>query len=308
MKYAERRMLTLAKVTILGTGAMGSRMAEVLLKSGNSVVVWNRSPEKTAPLISAGAVYAETPAAAVGDADFVISMLRDNDASRDVWLSESNGALKAMPVNAVLIESSTITPDWAKDLSEQCRHSGIAYLDAPVVGSRPQAAAGQLIFLVGGDKSAYEKAGPLFETMGKAAYFLGPAGSGAVVKLVVNSLLGVQVTALAELIGVLRRLDIDTAKAVEVICATPVISPSASLAATSILSENFAPLFPVELIEKDMNYLLATAAQADAQTPMVEAAGNVFRKAIEAGYGGEQMTAAAKLYKQIESRIVRGVS
>jgi 3-hydroxyisobutyrate dehydrogenase-like beta-hydroxyacid dehydrogenase len=274
---------------------MGARMAERLLKAGHEVTVWNRSPEKTAPLIALGAKAAYSPSSASANAEFVVSMLRDDDASREVWLAKDTGALDAMQKTSVAIDSSTVTPMWSRELADKCASAGIQYLDAPVVGSRPQAEAGQLIYLVGGDAAAFASAEPLFLAMGKSAHYLGPAGSGALLKLVVNALLGVQVTALGELIGLLGRSHVDTKKAIEVLCATPVISPSAALAAGSMQNANFSPLFPVELIEKDMGYLLKLSNEGNA--PLVEAARKVFNEAIEAGYENEQMTAVVKLYE-----------
>jgi 3-hydroxyisobutyrate dehydrogenase-like beta-hydroxyacid dehydrogenase len=139
----------MTKVTVLGLGAMGSRMAANLLKAGHAVTVWNRSPAKT--LVTAGAQLAASPKAAAQGADFVIAMVRDDDASRDLWLSPETGAFAGLSQGAVAIESSTLTANWARTLGEEAKQRGLTFLEAPVAGSRPQAEAAQLVYFVGGD-------------------------------------------------------------------------------------------------------------------------------------------------------------
>jgi 3-hydroxyisobutyrate dehydrogenase len=136
------------KITVLGLGAMGSRMAGNLLKAGHSITVWNRTPAAAAVLVSAGAKQAATPKEAVAGSDFVIAMVRDDEVSRELWLSPETGALAGMVESAVAIESSTLTPNWVRGLGAAVEKRGYAFLEAPVAGSRPQAEAGQLVYLV----------------------------------------------------------------------------------------------------------------------------------------------------------------
>ena len=287
----------MAKVTMLGLGAMGSRMAMSLLRSGHTVTVWNRTPGRADALVAAGAMQADSPRQAVADADFAISMVRDDEAAREVWLAPATGALAGLGRDAVAIESSTVTPNWVRELAESARMAGLAFLDAPVAGSRPQAEAGQLIFLVGGEAAVVTHALPVLQAMGGAIHHAGPTGSGATVKLAVNALLGVQIAAMAELIGWLGRSGLDVARAVEIIAATPVASPAAKAAAQGMLSGNFAPLFPVELMRKDLGYLAGVAAAADAEIPMTAAAREVFEEAGRRGHDAEQGTAVVQLYR-----------
>jgi 3-hydroxyisobutyrate dehydrogenase-like beta-hydroxyacid dehydrogenase len=140
---------------------MGSRMARYLIKAKYAVTVWNRDLAKANPLAAEGAAIAETPRAAVSNADFVLSMVRDDDASRSVWFDAGAGALPAMPQRSVAIEMSTISVSWVKELAAKAQGHGIKFLDAPVVGSRPQAEARQLIFIAGGDAEALARAEPV---------------------------------------------------------------------------------------------------------------------------------------------------
>lgn len=280
-------------IAFLGTGAMGSRMALRLIEAGHSLTVWNRSPSAVGPLVAKGARVAETPRAAVAGAEMAFAMLRDDEASRSVWLDEETGALGGLSAGAVGVESSTLTPDWVKELGKAASVAGRALIDAPVSGSRPQAEGGALIFLVGGEAEAVRRAEPVLRLMGSAVNHLGPVGAGAEAKLVVNALMGVQVTALAELIGLMRGAGVDPARVLEVVATTPAWSGAAARASASMLSGDFAPLFPVELIEKDLGYTLGLA---DRSAPTLAAARQVFRDAIKGGLGDRHMTAVAKLF------------
>jgi 3-hydroxyisobutyrate dehydrogenase len=287
----------MSNVTVLGMGAMGSRMAVNLIKAGHTVTVWNRTPAKTQPLTEAGAIAAQTPAEAVKQAEFVIAIVRDDEASHHVWLNDAAGALAAMPKGALAIESSTLTVEWARELAGTCRKQGVDFIDAPVSGSRPQAEAAQLVYLVGGEAQAVETARPLLMAMGSAVHHAGPAGSGAAIKLMVNGMLGVQVAALGELLGFIEKLGVEVGKAAEILAATPVCSPVAKMAASGMVAENFAPMFPVELIEKDFGYIADVAQSHGAQVPMAEAAHRIFTTAMEQGDADLNMTAIAKLYR-----------
>lgn len=281
-------------VAVLGLGAMGSRMAARLLKAGHRVTVWNRSPGAARALTEQGAQQAESPRAAAAAGDYVIAMVRDNDASREVWLDPEVGALAGMRAGAVAIESSTLTPYWVRELGTHCAQRGVDLLEAPVAGSRPQAEAGQLIYLVGGEDTVVQRATPLLREMGSAVQHVGPLGAGALVKLCTNTLLGVQVTVLAELIGMLRRAGADPARALEAVAATPVWSPAATRLSQSMLAGDFSPQFPIDLIAKDFGYVLQTAGDAST-APTIAAAGQVFEDAKARGLGDLNMTGVAKL-------------
>lgn len=285
----------MANIAVLGTGAMGSRMAANLLKAGHSLTVWNRTPAALEPLLALGATAAATPKEAATGAEFVIAMVRDDDASRQVWLDAETGALAGMNADAVAIESSTLTPGWVRELGAALAGSGVALLEAPVSGSRPAAEAGQLVYLAGGEALTLTKAEPLLRSMGSAIHHVGPLGTGALVKLATNALLGAQVTVLAELTGMLKRAGADPAQAMQAIAGTPVWAPVMTYLSGTMLAQNFAPQFPVELIEKDFGYTVQTAGGDDA-APTIAAARAVFQRGIDAGIGGENMTAVASLF------------
>lgn len=284
----------MSNIAFLGLGAMGSRMASRLLQAGHQVTVWNRSPGATEALAKLGAQIAATPRAAATKADLVIAMVRDDDASRFVWLDPESGALGAMGRDAVAIDSSTLSRAWIGELGKAAEASGIQFLEAPVSGSRPQAEAGQLIYFVGGSEETAKRAEPVLSAMGSAIHYVGPVGSAAMTKLATNALLGIQVTAMAELIGLLKRSGVDVGRVLEAVAGTVVCSPFAKRAADSMLSGNFAPQFPVEMVAKDFTYVLASAATPES-APTLAAAQRVFAEAERRGLGGEHLTSVVKL-------------
>jgi 3-hydroxyisobutyrate dehydrogenase len=247
-------------------------------------------------LISHGAKWASTPQEAAAQADFAVAMLRDDDASRHVWLDKDTGALASIPKHAIAIDCSTITPGHAKLLAQRFQDIGVGFLDAPVAGSRPQAEAGQLMFFVGGNAETVAKAEPVLRIMGGAICHAGPAGAGATIKLAVNALLGIQVAAMAEVIGFLDKSGVDAAKAFEIIGASPVSSPASKGYGGLMISGNHPLLFPVELMQKDLAYMGDSASGG--ALPMANEALRVFSKASEAGLRDANASSVIKLYRQ----------
>jgi 3-hydroxyisobutyrate dehydrogenase len=286
--------LVMSEIAFLGLGAMGSRMAANLVKAGHRVTVWNRSQRAVDPLVASGAKAAASPRAATYGAEFVIAMLRDDEASRQVWLDAKDGALAGMRKGALAIESSTLTPDWSRSLGQQAAESGIGYLEAPVAGTLPQAEGGQLIYLVGGESALLERAMPILKVMGSAVHHAGTPGTGALTKLAVNTLLAVQVAGLAELIPLLKRAGADAKSLLDVVAQTPVWSPVAARTAQSMLAGAFQPMFPVNMMAKDMGYALAAAGDPR-KAPLIAATRQIFADAIDHGLGDSNMTAIVQL-------------
>lgn len=274
---------------------MGSRMAINLLKAGYEVTVWNRTPEAAQAVLAEGAHWASTPRQAAQHSDVVISMVRDDAVSRIVWLDSETGALSGMGPQAIAIESSTLTPAWIKTLAAEMASKGTAFLEAPVSGSRPQAAAATLVYFVGGDEAVLACVRDIISTMGAAIYHTGNHGSAALTKLATNTLMGVQVTALAEIIGLLEHEGADIARTLNAVSGTACWSPFASGASASMVNQAFAPQFPASLIEKDFSYFLKSAPTPNA-APTLQAARDVFRRGMENGIGEENMTGVVRLF------------
>lgn len=286
----------MARIAFLGLGAMGARMAQRLLQAGHTLTVWNRSPAATAPLVAAGAQAAATPRAAVVEAQFVFSMVRDDAAAHRVWLDLQDGAAAGLAAHAVAIECSTLSLDGVRTLAAALATRGHRLLEAPVSGSLPAVEAGQLVFLPAGEEADLAQAAPVLAALGRVVPLLGPVGQGALAKLLVNTLLGVQVSLLAEWIGALRRQGANVERLLQAAAATPVWSPIAGRLAPAMLAGDFQAQFPVELIAKDFAYALQLAG-APAQ-PVVAATHGVFERAAREGLGAQNMTAVVQLFNR----------
>ena len=268
---------------------MGAGMAANLLKAGFSLSVYNRTAAKAQALTSAGAQFAATPAEAANDASVIISMLSDDAASREVWLG-SDGALDAVRKGAILIESSTVSPTWISELAEAASQRGIALLDAPVTGSRTQAEAGQLSFLVGGSGAALERVSPVLKAMSKEIVHLGSVGSGAKMKLINNFLCGVQVASLAEGLAWIERSGLDRDKALTVLKSGAPGSPLLGAISARMVSQNYAVNFLLTLMTKDLLYAQNEAARNNVDLKTAEVARSLFEVAIAQGLGNEDMS------------------
>jgi 3-hydroxyisobutyrate dehydrogenase len=285
----------MSKAAFIGLGAMGARMATNLLKAGHEVTVCDLAPEAVDKLTRAGAKTAPSAREAAEGNDFVLTMVRDDNISRKVWLDETTGALAGMKPGAVAIECSTITPAWAHELGGAISKAGIAMLEAPVSGSTPQAENAQLVFLIGGDGETLKRAEPLLKGMGSSVRHAGPVGAGALAKLITNALMGVQLSTLAEMIGMLKRRGVDPKPVLDAVAATRVWSAHLTGDAESMLSGNFEPHFPIKLLLKDLTYTVKTAGE-DVSVPTVSAARDVFQKAMDEKLGDLDMTAVGRLF------------
>ncbi|MBC8076732.1 MAG: NAD(P)-dependent oxidoreductase [Chloroflexales bacterium] len=286
----------MTKITVLGAGAMGSRMARNFLNAGYAVTVYNRSPQRAASLQAAGATLAPTPRAAADDADVVISMVRDDEASQALWLSAGTGAIHSLGSGAVAIESSTLTPGWVTELAGKIRETGTAFLEAPVLGTRPQAEAGHLIYLVGGEAADLARVEAVLKATSRAIHHLGAIGSAAAMKLAVNTLYGVQVAIWAEMLALLDRQGIAPSHAVELLNTLPTTSPALQGAGTLMAQRNYTPLFPIDLVEKDFGYALATARALGVATPTLAAVHAIYADAKARGYGDDNIVGVKQVF------------
>jgi 3-hydroxyisobutyrate dehydrogenase len=275
-------------VALLGLGTMGSGMAANLLKAGFLLTVYNRTAGKAQPLTDAGARFASTPAEAVTGASVIVSMLADDAASREVWLGK-DGALSAIKKGAILIESSTVSPEWIAEFANVAEQHGADLLDAPVTGSRVQAEAGQLSFLVGGKDTTLTVATPVLQAMSKEITHLGPVGSGAKMKLINNFLCGVQVASLAEGLTWIERSGLDRDKALSILKTGAPGSPLLAAISARMANQMYTVNFLLKLMTKDLLYAQNEAAQCNVDLKTAEVARSLFETAMEQGLGEKDM-------------------
>lgn len=279
-------------VAVLGLGRMGTIFASKLVDAGHRVTVWNRTRERTAAF--KGVTLAPSPRQAAQGADIVVAMLRDDEASRDVWLRPDDGAIEGLSANAIAIEMSTLQPHWIKALADQIAQRGASFIEAPVIGSTPQANAGQVIHFAGGDAAAADRAKPILAAWSASVHHVGPVGSAAVAKLAVNALFAVQVIGVAQYHAMLGAAGLSAAEATDLLNHLPVASPAAKGAAALMAAQRDDALFPIELVAKDLRY---AGALANKHRILLEAAISTFEEAKSNGLGSENITAIRKLFE-----------
>jgi 3-hydroxyisobutyrate dehydrogenase len=272
---------------------MGTGMAGRLLSAGFPLAVYNRTARKAEALASKGARVAASPKDAAAAADVIVSMVADDVASRGMWLGD-NGALAGAKSGAVLVESSTLSTAWVSELAGAARKRGCELLDTPVTGSKMQAAAGELIFLVGGSAEALEKARPVLSAMSKAVMHVGPSGSGALLKLVNNFLCGIQAAALGEALSLIEKGGLNRDKATEVLTTGAPGSPLMKTLLSRLATGVDTPNFRLALMTKDLAYSLKEAETRGVSLPIASAAHRVFESAVRAGSGDLDFAGIAK--------------
>ena len=282
------------KITVLGLGAMGSRMAGRLIDAGHAVTVWNRTPSAAEALVAVGARRADSPKEAAADADVVLAMVRDDEASHEVWLGQ-DGAGQALKPGALAIDSSTLSPAAVHKLAAEL-NSKAAFVEAPVVGSRPQAEAGQLICLTGGQRDDVERARSVLEAFAVRVSYLGEHGHGALAKLAVNAFFANQITAAAEAASFLRTAGIEDERWLDLFSNLPVVPAPIAGAMKGMALGQFAPMFPIELVEKDLRYFRETADIHNAKAPVAATVQGLFARAVDAGYGNDNIHGILKTY------------
>lgn len=281
------------KIAFLGLGTMGSGMSGRLLDAGFPLTVWNRNPSRVEPLRQRGATPAGTPREAAANADVVIAMLADDDASRSVWTG-ADGAIEGLREEAVAIECSTLSPEWVADLATRIEDRGGAFLDAPVTGSKPQAAGGEMLFLVGGDADVLDSVRDVLRPMSRDAVHMGPVGSGAKMKLVNNFQSAVQAVALGEALTFSEKCGLDPVAALHVLANGAPGSPLVKTVGARMMARDYSVNFFLRLMRKDVSYASEEARRYGVELRTAAAALEAFDRAIAAGWGDSDFASVAE--------------
>jgi 3-hydroxyisobutyrate dehydrogenase len=284
-------------VAFFGLGIMGSGMARRLLGAGFPLTVYNRNREKAVPFKAEGAKVAVSPGKAAAGAQILISMVADDEASRSLWLG-NEGALAAAAKGSLLVECSTLSVGWVRELAAAATKRGCEFLDAPVTGSKTHAASGELNFLIGGTAKPFERARPVLSAMGRSMTHVGPIGSGALLKLINNFLCGVQAVSLAEAIAVIEQSGLDRTKALELIVNGTPGSPLFKAISGRMTARDYTPHFLLSLMAKDLTYALAEGQQHGLTLTTVTAALDRFRRAIASGNGEVDFSAVVEEFRK----------
>jgi 3-hydroxyisobutyrate dehydrogenase len=268
-------------------------MAGRLLSAGFPLSVYNRNAERAKPFAERGASVANSPRDASLNAEVVISMVADDVASREIWLGP-NGALAGAKSGAVLIESSTLSVGWIKELAMNASRGNCELLDAPVTGTKPHAESGQLLFLVGGSANALDRVRPVLSVMGRDAIHLGPTGSGALMKLINNFLAAVQAVSFGEALSLIDAGGLDHVKASSILTEGAPGSPILKRVAERVASGDFAPHFHLSLMAKDVTYAIEEGRRRQVNMQTAAAALLAFKQAVANGLGEKDFTAVVQ--------------
>jgi 3-hydroxyisobutyrate dehydrogenase len=289
--------MEIRSVAVLGTGIMGAPMARNLAGAGFEVRAWNRTREKAEALREDGAQVADGPPEAVRGADAVITMLTDGGAVERVMAGD-DGALAAMEDEALWLQTSTVGLAASERLAGLAEERGAALVDSPVLGTKEPAEQGQLIVLASGPDEAREPCEPVFDAIGSKTVWLGEAGTGSRMKLVVNSWLLALTAGLGETVALAEALDIDPDAFLETIDGSPMGVPYAQLKGKMMIEGRYEPSFPLALAEKDANLVLEAAERSHLEPRMARAVRDLFARADELGHGEEDMAAVHESFEQ----------
>jgi 3-hydroxyisobutyrate dehydrogenase-like beta-hydroxyacid dehydrogenase len=270
-----------AKVGFIGLGLMGSRFTRRLDSFGWRVRAWNRSPEPADALRKWGLAIARSIAEVVTDSDVILSSLANDAAVRSVYLDEG-GVFSAAEPGTIIVEMSTISPELSRSLHKEARTRGVNFLDVAVSGSTPAVEAGTVTLLAGGDKDAFEQCVPIFESIARQWFLIGPGSSGVQMKLVVNLLLGIDMQAIAEAVSLGEHLQIDRNVLLDVLSKTAVIAPAMVGKIRKIRDSDYSPEFPLRLMSKDMDLAMDAARGAGANLPAAAVAQSVLASNLSA--------------------------
>jgi 3-hydroxyisobutyrate dehydrogenase len=284
--------------TILGAGIMGCGAAGVLAETGFVTKIWNRTPGKAGAALDRGATAAHTIADAVTQADVVISFLADDDASRSVWTG-AQGALALMKPGAVAVESGTMSPAWIKSLASEAHARGLRFLDAPVTGSKVQAASGQLVLFVGGSPEDHAVAKPVLDAISQQQIHFGPVGSGAVYKLINNMLAASQLAALGEGLELARQSGID----MNAVASAVPIGAFASKIVLGKLPNALAGThddvhFALRWMLKDVSYAVDLADELGVSMDIIGRTQTAFARGVAEGLGDKDVGAVTSVARR----------
>jgi 3-hydroxyisobutyrate dehydrogenase len=270
----------MTKVAFIGLGRMGHGMAGRYLESGFTVAVWNRSKAKAEDLIARGARWAVSPADAAEDADAIVTMVADDEASRAVWLGK-DGAATAAKAGTLAIECSTVSHQHALQLARELRGRGRIYIDSPVTGLPDAAASGKLTLLVGAEPADLERARPFLAPLSTTIRHFGAVGTGTVYKLINNLMGAIQIAGIAEGLAIAEQAGLDMKLVLEAIETGVAASPQVIRHSKRMVARNFSgATFTAALRHKDAAYAVALAESLLAEPPLVgRAAVHAYEKA-----------------------------
>lgn len=267
------KLLTADKVKLgfIGLGNMGNRIAKRLLDHGYQLTVYDLDAAKAPALAAAGGMVAKDIPELVGSSDVLLTCLTNDEAVESVFTG-SEGIFAGARPGTVVLEMSTISPQTSRELHALGTKRSIEVMDVAISGSTPAAEEGTLTLLVGGNRELFRAAKPIFQAIARQFHLLGDSGSGTTMKLVVNTLLGVGMQAIAEAVVLGEKAGLDRERLLEVLSKTAVVAPAHVGKLARLATNDYSPQFPLRLMNKDFHLILTAAAQEHVSMPVTEAA------------------------------------
>ena len=286
------------KVGFIGLGIMGRPMALNIVKGGHKLTVFNRSSDKAKPLTDAGATVAPAPKAVAEASDVIILMLAGPEAI-DAVLAGPAGLMAGLRKGQTLINMSTVSPQYARQLAEKLAARSVATIDAPVSGSRKPAEEGALVVLAGGPKDRIAELEPLLLCMGKKVVYCGDTGQGASLKMAVNLLLGIMAAGISEAVNLAQNCGLDTATVLEVMLAGPMGCALFEFKKPMLIDGSYSAQFPLKHMTKDLRFALQTADENGAMVPIGHTVFQLYRQSMEQGLADMDFAAVKKVFQRV---------
>ncbi len=272
------------KITFIGLGIMGSRMASNLIQHGVDITVYNRSKAAIEPLVSAGAKTAESAQLAVKEADIVFSMLSTPEVVKTIFFGEE-GALAHMKKEALWVDCTTVNPSFTAAAAVEARDHGIKFMDAPVAGTKPHAEKAELAFFVGGEAEQLERIRPYLEQMGNKIMHAGETGKGAAFKMLVNIMLAQSMLIFSEATLLGEKLGFTKDFLLNTLPNLVVSAPFTKFKAEMVRQDNYEVQFPLEWMHKDLHLAAVTAYELNQPLYLANVTKEVFAEARRKGMG-----------------------
>ncbi|AZB73666.1 NAD(P)-dependent oxidoreductase [Synechococcus elongatus] len=281
---------------LIGTGLLGGAIAERLLAVGQPLTVWNRTVERSQTLANLGAVIAPTPAALLAECEVCLLLLSDAEAIAATLLTEAS---RSQLVGKTIIQMGTIAPTESRAIADQIAAAGGSYLEAPVLGSLPEARNGTLIVMVGSEPAAFEQWRSLLGQLSPEPQWIGPVGASATLKLALNQLIGSLTSAFGASLALIQRSGLAVEPFMAILRQSALYAPTFDKKLARLLSHQYDnPNFPTTHLAKDLRLFQQTAAELGIATDAVEGVESIVQKAITQGWGDQDYSA---LYEAIDS-------
>ena len=288
----------MVKIGIIGTGMLGEAVGLHLLDSGYSVSVYNRTKSKTKNLEEKGADVAELPSGVAESSDLIITCVKDADAVKQVLFGQG-GVVSGKHDDMTVADMSTINPNAAKEISKKLHDEGIKSIEIPVMGGPNVAIDGKLVLMASGDKESFERFSKVFNTIANKTFFLGESGSAHSIKLAMNLQISLLALSLSEGIMLTKKAGFDPEIFLEILNSTYFSTGMSQNKAFKMIKDEYQPTFTLKNMKKDLDTIVASAKDFDAKLPIAERANEIYRQALDAGFGEIDYTGILAYIKKL---------